>query len=188
VKRRFASAMRRGALTGAILAGILFAALLSGCISSSVRYGRPVLSATLEQERRAFDSAAANIHAPVETDRLKRILDAWLGTPYRWGGMSKDGVDCSGLVCQVFQELYSIKLPRSAVDQVKIGSPVTVADARAGDLVFFRWGFFGGVDHVGICTGEGRFVHASSKHGVIESSLSDEYYRSHITELRRLFQ
>jgi probable lipoprotein NlpC len=183
-----ADVARRCYLTGAIIPFCLLAALLSGCISSTVRYGRPALSAAAQKDRHTFDSSVANIHGPVEADRLKQACNAWLGTPYRWGGMTKEGVDCSGLVFQVFLELYTIRLPRSAVDQVKLGSPVTIAEAQAGDLVFFRWGLFGSVDHVGICTGDGRFVHASSKHGVIESSLNDDYYRSHVTEERRLFQ
>jgi lipoprotein Spr/probable lipoprotein NlpC len=175
---------RRSAAVWAAAACVFFA---GGCVST-VRYGRPFYAGTTERGKLWFDSVAANIRGPVEPDRLKKIFNSYLGTPYQWGGMSKKGVDCSGLVCLVFRELYTITLPRSAVDMVNLGSAVQPAETRAGDLVFFRWGFFGTVDHVGICTGEGRFVHASSKHGVIESSLNDEYYGSHLIAARRLFQ
>lgn len=181
---RFKSA-RRSAAVWAAAVSVFFA---GGCVSSTVRYGRPSYAGTTGQGKHWFDSVTANIRGPVEPDRLKKILNSYLGTPYRWGGMSKKGVDCSGLVCLVFRELYNITLPRSAVDLVNLGSAVRPAETGAGDLVFFRWGFFGTVDHVGICTGEGRFVHASSKHGVIESSLNDEYYGSHLIAARRLFK
>lgn len=169
----------------AVVACVFFT---GGCVTSTVRYGRPSYAGTNERSKLWFDSVASTIRGPVEPDRLKKVLDAYLGTPYRWGGMSKEGVDCSGLVCLVFRELYNITLPRSAVDMADLGSAVQPEETRAGDLVFFRWGFFGSVDHVGICTGGGRFVHASSKHGVIESGLNDEYYRSHLIAARRLFK
>jgi probable lipoprotein NlpC len=159
-----------------------------GCVTSTVRYGRPALPAAALQGGLVYDSAAAKVRGPVDQDRLKKTLDSYLGTPYQWGGMSKKGIDCSGLVCLVFREMYNSALPRSAVDMVKLGMAVQPADLRPGDLVFFRWGFFGTVDHVGIYIGEKHFVHASSKLGVIESSLNDDYYRSHFIAARRLFQ
>ncbi len=167
---------------------IFCAGWFTGCMSSTVRYGRPRPVEAAEEGALRYDSTAPNRRGSIETERLKKILDSYLGTPYRYGGMSRENVDCSGLVCLVFRELNGALMPRSAVDMVKLGSPVRFAEVKAGDLIFFRWGFFGTVDHVGICTGEGRFVHASSSYGVIESSLNDEYYRSHFVAARRLFQ
>jgi cell wall-associated NlpC family hydrolase len=69
---------------------------------------------------------------------------------------------------------------------ISIGSDISPESARAGDLVFFRWGLLGGADHVGIYTGAGRFVHASSRLGVIESTLADNYYGSHFIGIRRV--
>jgi cell wall-associated NlpC family hydrolase len=100
--------------------------------------------------------------------------------------MSRDGVDCSGLVCLVFRELWNKELPRSATDMATIGSEVRLDDARPGDLLFFRWRLMGGPDHVGIYIGGGRFVHASTRLGVIESTLADDYYGSHFIAMRRV--
>jgi cell wall-associated NlpC family hydrolase len=172
---------------GVAAACLVFTALFSGC-SPALRYGRPVRPAATPEGTPLYSSAGTKSRGSVDTDRLKKILDSWLGTPYRWGGMTRAGVDCSGLVNLVFRELKNVALPRSAVDLMNIGSAVGTPDLRPGDLVFFKWGFFGRVDHVGIYTGDGRFVHASSSHGVIESGLNDEYYRSHFIAGRRVFQ
>lgn len=157
----------------------------AGCLTSTVRYGRLNAEGTAEQ---GTGSATSISRGPVEQSQLKTILDSYLGTPYRYGGMSRDGVDCSGLACLVFRELNGTALPRSAAAMVKLGGPVKLAEVKAGDLIFFRWGIFGSVDHVGISIGDGRFVHASSSNGVIESGLNDEYYRTHFITARRVFQ
>jgi cell wall-associated NlpC family hydrolase len=180
--------MRRNAAAGTAALCIFFAGLFSGCLTPAIRYGRPKVPAVSEQGTPFYGGAGSKNSGPVDADRLKKICSSYLGTPYLWGGMSRKGADCSGFVGLVIRELKNITLPRSAVDMMKLGSPVEPPELRAGDLVFFRWGFFGTVDHVGICTGEARFVHASSKLGVIESSLSDNYYRSHLIGGRRLFQ
>lgn len=167
---------------------IFCAALFSGCLTPAIRYGRPKASSTTAEGTLFYSSAGRSSGGAVDADRLKKILDSWLGTPYRWGGMTRAGVDCSGLVGLVFRELKDIALPRMASDMIDLGQPVETDDLRPGDLVLFRWGFFGRVDHVGIYTGEGRFVHASSQLGVIESGLNDAYYSSHLIAGRRLFQ
>jgi cell wall-associated NlpC family hydrolase len=177
----------RGSAASGAAACLIFAALFSGC-SPAIRYGRPRVPTTTQEGTPLYGSIGTKSRGAIETDRLKKILDSYLGTPYRWGGMTRTGVDCSGLVCLVYRELKGVALPRSAADLLNIGSAVGTADLKSGDLVFFRWGFFGRVDHVGIYTGEGRFVHASSHLGVIESGLNDAYYRSHLIAGRRLFQ
>jgi hypothetical protein len=167
---------------------VLCVCLSCGCLTPAMRYGSTHPSSAAADGTPRYGSAGGNGGGVVDAGRLKEILGSWLGTSYRWGGMTKAGVDCSGLVCLVFRELKDVALPRMTADMIGLGRPVDKADLRAGDLVFFRWGFFGRVDHVGICTGEGRFVHASSRLGVIESGLNDAYYSAHLIAGRRLFQ
>jgi len=178
-------AARAVCAAGAVLA---IAVLIPGCLSSTTRYAHTDEETARQKERLAplFDtSLAAGRRAP-DTLPLCKVLTSYLGTPYLYGGMSRDGVDCSGLVCLVFRETWNMRLPRSATGMIQVGTPVPLDSARPGDLVFFRWGYFGGPDHVGIYTGAGRFVHASTRLGVIESSLADNYYGSHFIAMRRM--
>jgi len=185
-----ASALRGRAVCAACAAGaaLVVAGLIPGCLSSTTRYGHPGEESAVQKERLAplFDtSLAAGRRAP-DTLRLCKVLASYLGTPYLYGGMSHDGVDCSGLVCLVFRETWNMRLPRSATGMVQVGTAVPLDSAQPGDLVFFRWGYFGGPDHVGIYTGAGRFVHASTRLGVIESTLADNYYGLHFIAMRRM--
>lgn len=84
----------------------------------------------------------------------------FLGTPYVWGGNSlTGGVDCSGLVQQVYKH-YGIELPRTTYEQIGQGAPVGVKGLRPGDLVFFDTASQTGPDHVGIYLGDGKMIHA----------------------------
>lgn len=103
-----------------------------------------------------------------------------LGVPYVWGGNSlSSGVDCSGLVQQVFQK-YGIKLPRVTYDQIRVGKSVSIKNLRPGDLVFFDTDRSrGGPDHVGIYAGGGKFIHAPRPGSSVKvSSLGESYYQS----------
>jgi murein DD-endopeptidase len=107
---------------------------------------------------------------------------AQLGVAYRYGGDSpRQGFDCSGLVSYVYGQ-QGIAVPRTAAQQFAAARPVRDGDLRPGDLVFFRLaGPAGEVSHVGIYTGQGRFVHApQSGRRVSEASLSDEFYRERL--------
>ncbi|SHF87019.1 C40 family peptidase [Dysgonomonas macrotermitis] len=103
----------------------------------------------------------------------------WLGTPYRYGGNSKSGTDCSGFVGQVFQKVYGKKLDRSSDGQAKNNvHKVGKGSLKTGDLVFFRTARKSKkIDHVGIFLKDGYFIHASTSKGVIVSSLDEEYYK-----------
>ena len=124
----------------------------------------------------------------VPRDRLERIAQGYLGIPYRFGGMSRRGTDCSGLVCMIYRDVAYVKLPHSTGKLRVLGRKVPAREARSGDLVFFRRGAFGRVGHVGIYLRAGRFVHASTKKGVMYSSLADGYYKRNFVEMRRLFK
>ena len=83
-----------------------------------------------------------------------------LGTDYRYGGDSPaTGYDCSGLVAHVFEQAWGLELPHNARAQSEIGTPVSLAELQPGDLVFYNTQHRA-FSHVGICLGNGRFVHA----------------------------
>ncbi len=99
--------------------------------------------------------------------------EAWIGTPYCYGGSTKECTDCSGFVKNVYDK-YGYNLPRTSSDQYKFGDKIGDNNAQAGDLVFFSDN--NKITHVGIYLGGNVFIHASSSNGVIKQSLSDSYY------------
>jgi Cell wall-associated hydrolases (invasion-associated proteins) len=108
---------------------------------------------------------------------LTSYYKSWLGTRYLAGGTTKDGVDCSGFVQNVYKDVYGINLPRRSSDMETVVNPVdSRTDLREGDLVFFQ-NKSGQVNHVGIYLQQDTFVHSSTSKGVMVSNLNDNYWR-----------
>lgn len=120
---------------------------------------------------------------------LYRFIDQWWSTPYRMGGLSKQGIDCSGFVYQLFSSVYGIVLPRSSRDQEHVASPIGANDIQEGDLVFFNTRSSRrskSVSHVGVYLHNNKFVHASTSLGVIISDLTESYWQKHYVGSRRM--
>lgn len=100
----------------------------------------------------------------------------WIGTPYRYGGTTKRGVDCSGFALNIYNNVFDTKLKRSTAEQMKQSSKVSRRKLKEGDLVFFSSSKSKKkVGHVGIYLKDGKFVHASTSKGVIVSKLNEPY-------------
>ncbi len=110
--------------------------------------------------------------------KLVSCLAGWLNVPYKYGGNTKQGTDCSGLVSSVFQEVYNIAMYRSSADQLKNVREISKSQLKAGDLVFFKIDN-NKVSHVGIYLGGNKFIHATTQKGVIVNSLDEEYYKKY---------
>ncbi|MCW9718327.1 C40 family peptidase [Avibacterium sp. 21-599] len=110
----------------------------------------------------------------------------WAGTPYRLGGQSRRGIDCSGFVQKTFRDRFNIQLPRTTKEQVKYGIKVPKSQIQTGDLVFFKTGRGPNGYHVGIYVKDGQFLHASTKGGVIYSSLNSPYWTRTYWQARRM--
>lgn len=110
---------------------------------------------------------------------LYRFIDSWKGSPHRLGGDSRNGVDCSGFVNILYQNIYRKSLPRTSRDMAEIVKRKYDHQLKEGDLVFFS---FGGrqIDHVGLYLHNNKFVHVSTRKGVIISDLKDPWYYKHI--------
>lgn len=119
---------------------------------------------------------------------LGKTVAQWLGTPYLFGGTSRDGVDCSAFSRATMRATLGIDIPRNARGQARIGSPVTRDALRAGDLVFFDTLERGHITHVGVYLGDGHFAHASSSRGVVRDALGQRYYQRAYRTSRRLLE
>lgn len=106
---------------------------------------------------------------------LYQFIETWIHTPYRFGGSSLSGTDCSGFVGQLYRTVYQSELPRMAAEQYRIcPRKLSQEDLQEGDLVFFNTR--GGVSHVGVYLGNGYFTHSGIKEGVTISRLDEGYY------------
>ena len=167
---------------GAALA--LLAALLAGCGHDPVRHAQPQASAAGSHawpKNEPADPAAANAV-------LMRAISL-VGTPYRYGGNTPEGgFDCSGLVNYVYSDMLDLKLPRTSRELAAYQGPkIEPRELATADLVFFGSG--GGVSHVGIYVGEGRFVHAPSTGGTVRlDHLDGSYWRRHYSGAKRILR
>ena len=118
------------------------------------------------------------------TTKLFLSYEKWLGTNYCYGGVDKNGVDCSALVQSIYKEAFNIKIPRTTKAQIKIGKRVSKKDLKEGDLLFFKTSYK--TLHSAIYLERGEFIHASSKHGVTLSSIHNPYWRAKYYQARRL--
>lgn len=110
---------------------------------------------------------------------LVKVAKSFMGAPYRYGGESVRGLDCSAYVKKIY-DIFDVPLPRSAREQFNAGEKITKGDLVIGDLVFFKTKrYIKYPTHVGIYIGEGHFIHSSSGHnkiGVKIDALSSDFY------------
>lgn len=119
-------------------------------------------------------------------ERIVSQARRWLGTPYRYGGETRQGTDCSGMVMVLYRDVAGIKIPRNSGKQQEFCKLIQRSELNPGDLVFFSSSRKGRVSHVGIYAGRDKFIHASSSQGVIISSLEEDYYRRHFHSAGRV--
>ena len=118
------------------------------------------------------------------TISLYKEYKKWYKTPYRYGGCSRDGIDCSSLVQRIYKEAFNIKIPRTTKEQMKIGYKVSKSSIKAGDLVFFKTGYK--TRHTGIIIEGDKFIHTSTKRGVMISQLHNPYWKQRYWQSRRV--
>ena len=168
-----------------ILSGLL---LIAGCSSSpkqesgkklvakkptsSLTYS--ISTAPMKPKARLAQSSMRNLH---------QAYQKWQGTPYRFGGVDEQGMDCSAFTRNMYQEAYGMQLPRSTYEQIELGREISQQELQPGDLVFFRTGR---TQHNGVYVGNGEFAHASSSVGVTISRLDNVYWRTRYWQARRL--
>lgn len=121
---------------------------------------------------------------------ILKDAEKYIGTPYKFGGNTSSGFDCSGFTVKVFEE-NDFKLPRRSSDQAAAGKEIDINEVKPGDLLFFATGGGSRVSHVGIVhdigsDGEVKFIHASTSKGVIISSLNEKYWNKAYLHAQRV--
>lgn len=130
------------------------------------------------------------IKMDVEVERLTnrdlyRFIESWWGTPYRMGGATQKGVDCSAFTQTLMSAIYGLQIPRTANEQKAFSEAIREDELREGDLVFFNTRGRG-VSHVGIYLQDNKFVHAASSGGVMISSLNEAYWHKRLISAGRV--
>lgn len=163
--------------------GTCFLLMLLAACSGTPQREAPVISGTLPGDTHARQQTPApgSIKAA-----LYDQYQEWHGTPYRYGGLSKRGIDCSGLVYTTFLHKFGYELPRTAIEQARLGHSVPRHAIETGDLVFFHTG--GKNHHVGIYIENGKFLHASASDGVMLSNLDEHYWSARYWKTQRLVE
>ena len=159
---------------GAAALAVIF---LSSC-TSAPRYRSPA---------KVDDSPPPSEYSSVPGRQdIVHVATSYIGTPYRTGGETRNGMDCSGLVMAVYSA-FDIDLPRTSLDQSRAGTPISRSDMEPGDLVFFKTSSSKPVSHVGIYIGEGKFIHASySTRKVRVDELDNDYFRDRFVTATRV--
>jgi cell wall-associated NlpC family hydrolase len=132
---------------------------------------------------------AIRLDVPVEilqNKSLYELIDNWWGTPYRLGGTTQKGVDCSAFVQTLMMGVFAMQLPRTAREQKEAASWIPMNDLKEGDLIFFNTR--GGVSHVGVYLHNNKFVHASTSGGVMISDLNETYWSRKLLGAGRVLQ
>lgn len=167
-----------------ILVFIAGALVLGGCKSKSRAVLETPDTYPLPIEERLGDTSTKpgkgkhgeRVH-PEVADAIVKEARRWIGTKYKYGGHTRKGTDCSGLVWTIYRDVAGIELPRNSVKQFEYCIPLSREQLSAGDLVFFNTAGNGTrVGHVGIYIGDNAFIHASSSRGVRISTFDDPYY------------
>lgn len=155
---------------------LLIVIVFSGCKSSKQSYS----SSSGKSGKNKYDEDKV-VYINNDAEKVVKEARTYLGTKYKYGGDTKRGMDCSGLICKSYHSV-GVELPRRSVDQSNVGKRVYIGELQEGDLIFFgaRKGS-NKITHVGLVTysvdGVVRFIHSSSSAGVIESDLSNSYWR-----------
>lgn len=115
--------------------------------------------------------------------KLQAVYTRYKGTPYRYGGTDSSGFDCSGFIGTAYQDAFNLSLPRTTEQLAVKGQPIRRDQLKAGDIIIFKTSVK--QLHAGIYTGGGKFIHASTSKGVIESSLENQYWHQRYIKARR---
>ncbi|GAB4129321.1 MAG: hypothetical protein Fur0015_03200 [Ignavibacteriales bacterium] len=157
-------------------------------LDSLDEYDEPLAKESQETEAKYLASLNKSVSTDITLkDQLMMKIIELRDSPYKYGGNTKDGLDCSAFTKLIIQSTFNYSLPRSAREQYQVGRKVTSRDSlQIGDLVFFNTSRRRFPGHVGIYLGENLFAHASRSLGVTISSLDEKYYDKRYVGSKRI--
>ncbi len=154
-------------------------------IMVSCRQKKDMIKTDSKVTSNAFKDKLGLSNSDIKKNKLYSFINDWYGVPYKFGGCQKTGVDCSCFSSNLYESVYSKKLPRTATDIYSACEKINLEKAKEGDFVFFKIKS-SSISHVGIYLGNNQFVHASSSRGVIVNSLSEDYYKKYFFSAGKL--
>lgn len=146
--------------------------------------------AELDSLARQYYSSTVGFHIDNRANlKLYEFIREWMGTPYRFGGNTKKGIDCSRLVNRAYESVYNFFLDgKNSLNIYKdLAEPVSSDELKEGDLVFFKTRRRS-VSHIGIYLGNNKFVHSSRSKGVTISDLDEPYWKRYFYAAGRLIE
>lgn len=160
---------------------LFFVGLLSflqscGVVNTGSRHSRSIYS------KKKYSARVYRNEGKSPSGQARTVVEeasSYIGTPYRYGGETRNGMDCSGLLLNSYQKI-DMNLPRVSYQQAEYGEEISIEEARPGDALFFNTAGGDRINHAGIIEriegGEVFFIHSSSSRGVMISSLNSEYW------------
>lgn len=173
--------------------GIIAALLLSVTIVSS--QAQTTTKSKLEKTTSDPDNLAKDYFSQImgiavsatSNVKLYQFVYDWLGTPYRLGGDTDNGIDCSGFAFQLYDKVFNTVIGNNSRNIFSMVNPVNKDELKEGDLVFFKINSKS-ISHVGVYLGNDKFAHASSSKGVMISNLNEAYWKRYYYKGGRLIE
>ncbi len=159
---------------------LLILLFLSGCSTKEVAL-HPKSSAKISTQQ---EIKSINKNPNWIRDALYKEYKKWHKTPYKFGGIDTNGVDCSSLMQSLYRDAFGIEIARTTSQQAREGYLISKKSTKEGDLVLFKMG--NNIRHAGIIIEKGKFIHSSKKSGVKISNLNNPYWKSRYWQSRRI--
>jgi len=168
-----------------LLSATLFQSCKSGkhTTSSNIKETKENNSAKNKLQEKYANQLMVN-KSEISNLTLYNFIDEWIGVPYKYGGKTKEGIDCSDFTVTLQKQVYNKTLEVPSTKIYSQCNPIDIKDIQEGDLVFFK--IEGNkISHVGVYLQNNKFIHASTKKGVIINDLNEEYYKKHFYKAAR---
>ena len=161
--------------------------LVMGVVSSQAQTTKKTTEDPDNLAKDYFSQIMGIAVSATENVKLYQFVYDWLGTPYRLGGDTKRGIDCSGFAFQLYDKVFNTVIGNNSRNIFSMVNPVNKEDLKEGDLVFFKIKSKA-ISHVGVYLGNNKFAHASSSRGVMISNLNEAYWQRYYYKGGRLIE